>query len=251
MNNLFWLYNNSNTIRSHNRSISNSCYTTKQNIVDVLNAQDDNSIKNNTQWWYSINHTSHYIPLSIIKEWNTTAIDSIVHLDKHITDTIITEITTELKEWWIKDNNQKSHMILSLLQEKLDHELWIISNISKAEAEQTHVINNSDGIVHSKNISNKMCTMRAWYTAQVLWKLWWEATTICGNMEWEWHARNIVKSPLWEIIMVDPMNPKTDKWYRFVNSTPLPIWVYERLKDGTYTWSLIMNQNTYNMNIAA
>jgi hypothetical protein len=249
MNNLFWLYNN--TIRSNNRSISNSCYTTKQKIVDVLNVQDDNTIKSNTQWWYTINHKSDYIPLSITQHWDSTAIDSIVHLDTHITDTIINKINNQLKKLWIQDDNQKNHMILSLLQQELDHELGIISNISEAESEQTHAIRNSDGIVHAKNISNKMCTMRAWYTAQVLWKIWWEATTICGNMEWEWHARNVIKSPSWDSIMIDPMNPKTDTWYRFVNSTPLSIWIYERLKDGTYTWSLIMNQNTYNMNIAA
>ena len=52
-------------------------------------------------------------------------------------------------------------MILSLLQQELDHELGIISNISEAESEQTHAIRDSDGIVHAKNISNKMCTMRA------------------------------------------------------------------------------------------
>jgi hypothetical protein len=97
-----------------------------------------------------------------------------------------------------------------------------------------------------------MCTMRAWYTAQVLWKLWWEATTICGNMEWEGHARNILKSPSWQTLMLDPMNPKTNQWYRCINSTPLSsLGVYERLKNGTYTSSIVMNQQTYHPWIAA
>jgi hypothetical protein len=224
--------------------------TTKSELQKVLSQQQSDSITTNHTWWYVINHISEYIPLSVVRYWEETVIDSVVKLHSTTTD----QIYNKVQEVLSRDTTlEKEDIILSILQNILDEELGIISDVSSAESEQQQAIEQSDdGIIKSKNLSQKMCTLRAGYTAQVLSKLWWEATTLCGNMEGEWHARNILKSPSGENIMMDPMNPKTGQWYRFVNSTILPLSsTYDSLKNWSYTWSLTMNGNDYSMNIAA
>jgi hypothetical protein len=58
------------------------------------------------------------------------------------------------------------------LQDILARELGTITDISAAESEQSQAIESSEtGIIASKNLSQKMCTLRAGYTAQVLSKL--------------------------------------------------------------------------------
>lgn len=224
--------------------------TTKLELQDVLSQQKSDSITTNDTWWYVINHISEYIPLSVVRHGEQTAIDSVVQLHSSTTDQIyhkVQEVLSRDTTLWEED------ITLSIVQHILDEELGIISDVSSATSEQQQVIEQSDdGIIKSDNLSQKMCTLRAGYTAQVLSKLWWEATTLCGNMEGEWHARNILKSPSGEKIMMDPMNPKTGQWYRFVNSTILSSSsTYDSLKNWSYTWSLTMNGNEYSMNIAA
>jgi hypothetical protein len=224
--------------------------TTKLELQDILSKQQSDSITTNHTWWYVINHISEYIPLSVVRHWEQTAIDSVVQLHSSTTDKIYNKVQETINKntviW-------QENITLSIVQTILDEELGIISDVSSAESEQQQAIEQSDnGIIKSNNLSQKMCTLRAGYTAQVLSKLWWEATTLCGNMEGKWHARNILKSPSGEKIMMDPMNPNTGQWYRFVNSTILPSSsTYDSLKNWSYTWSLKMNGNEYNMNIAA
>lgn len=235
------------------RQQTNTFYlpTTKPELAQVLSQEKSDIINVNKQWWLVIKGESKHIISSTIQQGGETLIDSAMELDPTMTSNIYNKLQKEIDWLWFNDPITKEDHILQSLQHILTSELGIISDISSAESEQSHAIATSEtGIIKSKNLSQEMCTLRAGYTAQVLTKLWREATTLCGRMDGEWHARNILKSPSGETMMVDPMNPKMDQNYPFINRLNLNTNEYHQLKHGYYPWSIEMNKHKYEVGLS-
>lgn len=225
--------------------------TTKPELAEVLSQEKSDIMSVNKQWWLVIKGESKHIVSSTVQQDGETLIDSAMELDPAMISNIEHKLQKEISWLWFDDPYRKEDHTLQSLQHILAQELGTISNISSAEAEQSQAIATSEtGIIKSKNLSQKMCTLRAGYTAQVLSKLWRETTTLCGQMDKEWHARNILKSPSGQMIMYDPMNPKIDQNYPFINSDTLSSDQYNKLKNGSYLWPIIMNNHTYELGLS-
>ena len=227
-----------------------SLHTTKPELAQVLSQEKPNTMIANNNGWLVIKGESKHIVSSTVQQGGETLIDSAMELDPVMTSNIYYKLQKNISWLWFDDPYRKEDHILQSLQHILTSELGIISNISSAEAEQSQAIATSEtGIIKSKNLSQKMCTLRAGYTAQVLNKLWREATTLCGHMDGKWHARNILKSPSGQMIMYDPMNPKMDQQYPFINSINLSSNQYHQLKKWQYIWPIVMNNHTYKLGL--
>lgn len=224
--------------------------TTKPELAEVLSQEKSDTITINKKGGLVITWESNHIVSSTVRYDGETLIDSAMELDPAMTERIYHTLQKEITWLWFDDPLIKEDHILQSLQYILTTELGIISNISLAEDEQSQAIASSDtGIIKSKNLSQKMCTLRAGYTAQVLSKLWRETTTLCGSMDWQWHARNILKSPSGQKMMFDPMNPKMNQQYPFINSINLSSDQYNQLKNGNYIWPIVMNKHTYELGL--
>jgi len=212
--------------------------TTKPELAQVLSQEKPNTMIANNNGWLVIKGESKHIVSSTVQQGGETLIDSAMELDPVMTSNIYYKLQKNISWLWFDDPYRKEDHILQSLQHILTSELGIISNISSAEAEQSQAIATSEtGIIKSKNLS------------QVLNKLWREATTLCGHMDGKWHARNILKSPSGQMIMYDPMNPKMDQQYPFINSINLSSNQYHQLKKWQYIWPIVMNNHTYKLGL--
>ena len=220
---------------------------TRPELAKVLSEEKSDTMSVNKQWGLVIKEQSKYIPMSVTSYDGETVIDSVVELDPNLTNTIATLLKKEISWLTTNDTATKEYQTLDHLQQILQQELGTITDISSAESEQSNAIHNSEtGIIKSTQLSQKMCTLRAGYTAQVLKQLWRKVTTLCGHMDGEWHARNILKSPSGQKLMYDPMNPSIEQWRPFVNMLKIDS-EYEQIKNGTYRWLIKMNGHNYNM----
>lgn len=224
---------------------------TKTEVARVLWAEQPDIIQQGKKWWMTVQAKSKYIPMSVQQTDTITAIDSVVELDPQITYKITHKLNELLSQQRFINDTVKHDRTLSLLQHILIEELGSITNISSAEAEQKQAINNSDTwIIKSQQLQQKMCTLRAWYSAQVLNNLWREATTLCGSMGDSWHARNLLKSPSWKHLIFDAMNPQMHQWYPFVNSLDISSSEYNSRLTAKEPRIITMAGHPYSLSLA-
>lgn len=223
--------------------------TTKPELAEVLSQERSDTMSVNKKGGLVIKGESKHIVSSTVKQDREILIDSAMELDPTMTSNLYNKLQKEIAWLTTNDTATKEDQTLNRLQHILADELGVISNISAAESEQSQAIAASEtGIIKSKHLSQKMCTLRAGYTAQVLNKLWRETTTLCGLMDSQWHARNILKSPSGQKLMYDPMNPSIAQWRPFVNILDISN-QYENIKNGQYLWPIEMHKHKYELGL--